>query len=163
MRDCLLNRKEVEAETMQDNKDKDTFIKPKNRQRSNRRRANRGNTNRNHFSNSFEILDLETDSEDKHNTPTVDARQEGKEEPTKKGNEEGDCNNEVQMQERIEETEEETDMLTSEGGSEDLELEETLAMEGIDLPAIVESWRTRGIEAAPEEEIKKVNELFIAR
>lgn len=54
-------------------------------------------------------------------------------------------------------------MLTSEGGSEDLELEETLAMEGIDLPTIIESWRTRGIEAAPEEEIKKVNELFIAR
>lgn len=54
-------------------------------------------------------------------------------------------------------------MLTSEAGSEDLELEETLAMEGMDLTSIVESWRATGIEAVPDEEIKKVNDLFIAR
>ena len=54
-------------------------------------------------------------------------------------------------------------MLTSEGGSEDIGLEETLLIKGLDLPAITESWRTQGIETAPEEEIKNVNELFIAR
>lgn len=108
IRDCPLNRKEIEAETLQNNKDKNTFIKPKNRQRANRRRANKGNTERNYFSNPFEILDLETDSEDKQDIPTVDAGQEGQEEPTRKGTEEGDFHNEVQMQERTVETEEET-------------------------------------------------------
>lgn len=54
-------------------------------------------------------------------------------------------------------------MLTSDGGSEDLELEEALAREGINLPVIAENWKTQGIENASEEEVKKVNDLFIAR
>lgn len=54
-------------------------------------------------------------------------------------------------------------MLTSDGGSEDLELEETLAREGINLPVIAEKWKKQGIDNALEDEVKKVNDLFIAR
>eukprot|EP00253_Pinus_taeda_P012372 PITA_12372 len=78
--------------------------------------------------------------------------------------EEGNKNiSEVQMQERPKEQEEDTDMLTSDGGSEDLELEEVLAREGMNLPGIAEKWKTQGIENAPEEEIRKINDMFIAR
>lgn len=163
MRYCPLIRKEVETETTQSHKDKETFIKPKSRQRENRRKNIKGNTDRNNHSNPFVILDLETNSEDKHKTLASDAGQDEKEEPTREGMDEGDLNNEVQMQERTEETEEETDMLTSDGRSEDQEWEEALAREGMNLPVIAENWKARGIENAPEEEIRKVNDLFIAR
>eukprot|EP00253_Pinus_taeda_P024056 PITA_24056 len=44
---------------------------------ANRRRNTKGNTGKNYFSNPFEILDLETDSEEKKNTPNGEAGQEG--------------------------------------------------------------------------------------
>jgi len=163
VRDCPLNRKEVEEDKTQNNKDKNNFIKPKNRQRANRRRNTKGNTGKNYFSNPFEILDLETDSEEKKNTPNGEAGQEGQEKLTGEGTEEGSFNGEIHMQDRTAETDKETEMLTSEAGSEDLELEDTLAMEGMDLTTLVEIWRAKGIEAVPEEEIRKVKDLFIAR
>lgn len=36
-------------------------------------------------------------------------------------------------------------------------------MEGMDLSTLAERWRAKGIEAVPEEEIRKVKDLFIAR
>lgn len=54
-------------------------------------------------------------------------------------------------------------MLTSDGGSKDIELEEALAREGLNLPVIVENWKNQGIETASEEEIKKISDLFTAR
>jgi len=67
------------------------------------------------------------------------------------------------MQDKTEESDYETDMATSEIGSEDQELNETLAMEGLDLSALADKWRKEGIEKASEEEISKVKDLFIAR
>jgi len=54
-------------------------------------------------------------------------------------------------------------MLTSDGGSEDLELNEVLEKEGVNLPDMEKHWRTQGLENIPKEELKKINDLFIAR
>jgi len=67
------------------------------------------------------------------------------------------------MQDTTGNAEDETEMITSEGGSEDQDIDEILASEGLDLVAIAESWRTNGIDKAPKEVIQKVSELFIAR
>jgi len=156
-----MNKKEEEAKTEQANKGKDNFITPKSRQRANRRRAYKAGTDRNNNSNTFEILDLETDSEETQKTKVADKEPRDKEEKTMK--EEDKNNNEIQMREQPEEPEEDTDMLTSDGGSEDIELEEALAREGLNLPVIVENWKNQGIETASEEEIKKISDLFTAR
>lgn len=163
IRDCPLNRKEAEEDKTQNNKDKNNFIKPKNRQRANKRRNTKGDTRKNFFSNPFEFLDLETDSEEKKNTTNEEAGQEGQKQRLGEGTEAKTLNDEIHMQDRTAETDEETEMLTNEEGSEDLELEDTLAMEGIDLTTLVDRWRANGIEAIPEEEIRKVKDLFIAR
>lgn len=54
-------------------------------------------------------------------------------------------------------------MLTSDGGSEEQEWENALAREGLNLPAMAENWKAKGIENALEEEVRIVNDLFIAR
>jgi len=36
-------------------------------------------------------------------------------------------------------------MLTSDGGSEELELNEVLEKEGVNLPVMEENWRTQGL------------------
>jgi len=75
----------------------------------------------------------------------------------------GNFTDEVQMQERTEDTGEDADMLTSDAGSEDQEWENALAREGLNLPAMAEKWKANGIENASEEELRIVNDLFIAR
>lgn len=54
-------------------------------------------------------------------------------------------------------------MLTNDGGSEDMELEEALARAGLNLPVIVENWKKQGIETVSEEEIKTISDLFTKR
>lgn len=54
-------------------------------------------------------------------------------------------------------------MLTSDGGSEDLELNEVLEKEGVNLPAMEKQWKTQGLDNIPEEEIRKIRDLFIAK
>jgi len=163
IRECPMNKKEEDTKTEQGNKAKDNFITPKSRQRANRRRINKAGTGRTNYNNTFEILDPESDSEDGLRTQAADKEHKEREVQTRFA-EEGNKNiSEVQMQERPEEQEEDTDMLTSDGGSEDLELEEVLAREGMNLPGITEKWKTQGIENALEEEIRKINDMFIAR
>eukprot|EP00253_Pinus_taeda_P031991 PITA_31991 len=101
--------------------------------------------------NTFEILDVETDSEETQKTKVADKETRDKEEQTKKEEEEDKENNEIQMREQLEEPEEDTDMLTSDGGSEDIEMEEDLARAGLNLPIIVENLKNQGIETASEE------------
>jgi len=163
IRECPMNRKEEDTKSEQANKGKNNFITPKYKQRANRRRANKAGTDRNNHSNAFEILDLDTDSDEGHRTLVSGEENKEREERTREGTKEDKNINEVQMQEQPEEPEEDADMLISDGGSEDLELEEALAREGMNLPIIAKNWKTQGIENAPEEEIKKINDLFIAR
>jgi len=54
-------------------------------------------------------------------------------------------------------------MLNSDGGSDELELNEALEKAGVNLPALEENWKAKGIENVPEEELKKISDLFIAR
>ena len=108
-----MNRKEAEEEKIQNTRDKNNFTKPKNKQRANRRRNTKGNTDRNYFSNPFEILDLETDSEEKQNMLNREEGQENPEKPTREGRTDETMTGEILMQDRIVETEEETNMLTS--------------------------------------------------
>lgn len=163
VRECPLNRKEAAEDKTQSNTDRINFTKPKNRQRANRRRNTKGHTERNFLSNPFEILDPDTDSEAKKNIPEGEEERREPEKFTGEGKGDETFNGEIHMQDRNAETDEETDMLTSEGGSEDLEFEDTLAKEGLDLTQLVERWRAKGIEAVPEEEITKVRNLFIAQ
>lgn len=108
-------------------------------------------------------MDLETDSEYIQKTLIVDKGLRDKEVQTRKEEEEDKNNNKIQMRERPEVPLEDENMLTSDGGSVDIELEEALAWEGMNLPVIVGNWKTQGIENASKEEIKKVNDLFTAR
>lgn len=85
------------------------------------------------------------------------------EKPREKGKENEVPSSEVQMHDKPEESDYETDMITSEMESEDQELDETLAMEGLDLSSLADKWTTEGIERASEEEIRRVTDLFIAR
>jgi len=67
------------------------------------------------------------------------------------------------MQEPEDERDEDTDMLTNDGGSEEMELNEALEKEGVNLPVMEENWKTQGLENIPEEELRKISDLFIAR
>lgn len=63
----------------------------------------------------------------------------------------------------IEELEEDSEMITSEMGIEDMDLSNILEQEGMDLLHMVEKLKKKGIEHIPEEEVNKVNSLFLAR
>lgn len=134
-----MNKKEEDTKTEQVNKAKDNFIIPKSRQRANRRRMNKVGTGRTNYNNNFAILDPETESEDGHKTQVADKEHKEREEQTRIEAEENKDISKVQIQERPKEQEEDVDMLTSNGGSEDLELEEVLAREGMNLPVIAEN------------------------
>ena len=54
-------------------------------------------------------------------------------------------------------------MVLSELGTEDLKLGETLEREGLDLNSKVEQWKQKGIDKIREEEINRVNYLFLTR
>jgi len=66
-------------------------------------------------------------------------------------------------QEGIEGADEDSEMLISDIGSEEMELNEVLEQEGVNLPDMVEDWRKKGMENISEEEVRKINEIFIAK
>ena len=59
--------------------------------------------------------------------------------------------------------EEDSKMMTSEMGLEDMELSDILEQEGMDIPNMVEQWKNKGVEHISEEEVNRINTLFIAR
>lgn len=54
-------------------------------------------------------------------------------------------------------------MLTSDGESEEIDLNKVLEKEGVNLPDMEIQWKTQGLENIREEEIRKISDLFIAR
>jgi len=54
------------------------------------------------------------------------------------------------MQDPTEEPDEDAYMLTSDGGSEEMELNKILEQAGINLPVMEENWKTQGIENISE-------------
>lgn len=100
-----MNRKEEDNKIEQASKNNNNFIIPKSRQRANRRRENKIGTDRNNIGNTFEILDLETDSDDGHRTADIEREHKEREEQTREGMKENKNFNEVQMQEQPEELE----------------------------------------------------------
>lgn len=69
----------------------------------------------------------------------------------------------LQVQEIIEGVDEDSEMLTSEIGREGMELNDILEQEGVDLPNMVENWKKKGMEHISEEEVKRINDILIAR
>ena len=55
------------------------------------------------------------------------------------------------------------EMKISEAGTEDLELRDILDREGMDLVNMVEQWKEIGVEHIPEEQINRINFLFLAQ
>ena len=55
------------------------------------------------------------------------------------------------------------EMLYSDGGNDEHELNEAIKKAGVNLPALEENWKAQGIENVLEEELKKISELFIVR
>jgi len=68
-----------------------------------------------------------------------------------------------QVQETMEGVEEDSKMFTKEIGLEDMELSDILEQEGMDLPNMVENWKKKGMEHISEEEVKRINDILIAR
>ena len=54
-------------------------------------------------------------------------------------------------------------MFTNEIGLEDMGLSDMLEQEGMDLPNMVEDWKKKGMEHISEEEVNRINDIFIAR
>lgn len=97
IREFPLNRKEEDNKAEQAGKNKNNFISPKSRQRANRRRANKTGTERSNVNNTFEILDLETDTEEGHRKVEVERVSKDKENQAREGRKENDNDNEIQM------------------------------------------------------------------
>ena len=55
------------------------------------------------------------------------------------------------------------EMKMSEADTEDLELKDILDREGMDLISMVEQWKELGVEHALEEQINRINLLFLAQ
>lgn len=132
-------------------KNKDTFIRPKARQRANRKRPIRTGAAQGNTSNAFEILEMETESEEKNKEPNNDEGNKETTDHTTKGGEEHLHNAVVHLQGLTEGLDEDVDMLISDVGSEEMELNEVLEQEGVNLPVMVENWKTQGIENISEE------------
>jgi len=54
-------------------------------------------------------------------------------------------------------------VVTSDIGSEDIELQEIPGLEGVNILDMVEDWRKKGVENILEEEIWKINTVIIAK
>ena len=55
------------------------------------------------------------------------------------------------------------EMTSSEIGTEDLEFSDILEREGMEFNTMVEKWKKKGMEHIPEEEVDRVNFLFLTR
>lgn len=164
VRECPLIKPVEDAKLEQPAKNQEVFKKPKSRQRAYRKRINKAVTYPSKTLNPFSILDSEADSKGNNKeTKLPKAPQKNKTDHRSTDAEETPENTEIQTHEVADERDEDTDMLTSDGGSEDLELNEVLEKEGVNLPDMEKHWRTQGLENIPEEEIKKISDLFIAR
>jgi len=67
-----------------------------------------------------------------------------------------------QVQETTEGVEEDLEMFTNEIKLKDMELSDILEQEGMDLPNMVENWKKKGMEHILEEEVRRINDIFIA-
>lgn len=163
IRECPLNKPVEDPKIEQAAKTQEVFKKPKTRQRANRKRTQKATTALGNIQNTFSILESDANSEGtiKDTKPPEDSG--NKPDHKLKDSEETTDNPEIQMHDLENEHNEDTDMLTSDGGSDDMELNEVLEKEGVNLPAMEKQWRAQGLENIPEEEIKKISDLFIAR
>jgi len=126
IRECPLNKPVEDPKTEQAAKTQEAFKKPKTRQRANRKRALKATTALGNIQSPFSILESDADSEGtiKDTKPPEDSG--NKPDHKLKDSEETTDNPEIQMHDLENEHNEDTDMLTSDGGSDDLELNEAL-------------------------------------
>lgn len=120
-------------------------------------------TSHGNISNAFEVLETETESEDNNKVQETTETNRSTTTPKIKEPKENPLSVFPQVQESTEGVEEDSEMFTSEIGLEDMELSNILAQEDMDLPNMVENWKKKGMEDISEEEVKRINDLFIAR
>ena len=161
-RECPMNKP---TEKAKDNtgKDQEGFSCPNGRQRANRRNQHKTSTSIKGTVNAFEVLG--SGSTLTKNPQVPDLTQETQDFPSQAAKDSNpDPTREIlQGSELAKDLEGDADMTASEIGIEDMELSDILEREGMDLNTIVEQWKQKGVEHVPEEEIDRVNFLFLTR
>lgn len=163
IREYPLNRTTETHKEEQEEKFRDTFTRPRTKQRANRKRPSKTSVTRTNTSNAFEVLETETDLEDHNKENKNSVSNKATTEATTKGMEENNPNNTKKDQEGTEGADEDSEMFTSDIGNEEMELHEVLGLEGVNLPDMVEDWRKNGMENISKEEVRKINEILIAK
>lgn len=108
-------------------------------------------------------METETESEDHNKEQNTSEANKTTIEDETKAMEENIKNITEQTQEVTEGTDEDSEMLISDIRSEEMKLNEVLEKEGVNLPDMVENWKKKGMENISEEEVRKINEIFIAK
>lgn len=162
IKECSLNKAAGENKENKGEKNKEVFTRPKAKQRANKKRQTKASTSHGNKSNAFEVLEIETESED--NNKEQDTTTISRPTTTPERNEPvaNPSNISHQVQETTKGVEEDSEMFTNEIGLEDMELSDMLEQEGMDLPNMVENWKKKGMEHISEEEVKRINDIFIA-
>ena len=141
----------------------DGFLRPTGRHRANRKNTPKTTDRVTGIANTFEILGEDAPSEKSKQTLAAKQTANRTEEPSNQSREPSKPFDLSLAASEDKDEEEDEDMALSELGTEDLELGEIVEKEGLDLNSIVEQWRQKGIDKIPEEEINRVNHLFLTR
>jgi len=163
VRECPLNKTAEDHKEDKAENNKQIFTKPKAKQRAHRKHKTKASTLQGNTGNAFEILETERESEDNSKEQkTIEINKATTRHETKKleGN---PLSIMLQIQETIEGAYEDSEILISDIGSEDMELNDILEQEGMNLLDMVENWKKKRMEHISEEEVKRINDILIAR
>ena len=141
----------------------DGFVRPIGRHRASRKNAPKSNDPLTRTVNTFEILGEDSPSENIEQTLATEQQTIRTEEQSNQSREPFKPSDSLSATSEGKAEEEDEDMVLSELGTEESELGEILEKEGLDLNSIVEQWKQKGIDKIPEEEINRVNYLFLTR
>ena len=162
IQECPLH-KPTEKARDSSHKNQDGFFQPSSKHRENRRsHPKTGNPNKGSM-NTFEVFGEEIAVEENTQTLAVE-----KEIPQKT-----EQNTQPSIPTSIDDllldlgfkkyAEGDEEMALTKIGTKDLDLSDILEKEGMDLNTIVEQWKQKGVDHIPEEEIERINFLFLSR
>jgi len=120
-------------------------------------------TTQGNTSNTFEALKTETESEDNNKEQNTSEAKKTTTEPKTKTMEKNPQRIILLNEEAIEGVDEDSEMLISDIGSDEMEINDILEQEGVNLPDMVQNWKKKGMEHISEEEVRRINEILIAR
>lgn len=114
------------------------------------------------MSNAFEVLETKMESEEKVKEQETMTISKSTTMPNLKEPEVNHLSIILQVQETLEGVGEDSEMFTSEIRIKEMELGDILEQEGMDLPNMVENQKKKGMKHILEEEVKRINDIFIA-